>query len=112
MTVSATDNGGTANGGSDSSVVQTFTLTVALVNHAPSFAAGAAQSTVKNAGTQTAGGWATAISPGPANESAQTVTFNVSNDNNALFAVQPAIAPDGTLTYTPRWRRAESRRSR
>ena len=26
--------------------------------------------------------------------------FLVSNDNNALFAVQPAIAPNGTLTYT------------
>ena len=34
----------------------------------------------------------------PANESGQVVHFNVSNDNNALFAQQPAIANDGTLT--------------
>ena len=29
------------------------------------------------------------------------MTFSVSNDNNALFSEQPAIAADGTLTYTP-----------
>ena len=44
--------------------------------------------------------WATAISAGPANESGQSVTFDVDNDNHALFSQQPAIAADGTLTYT------------
>jgi hypothetical protein len=34
-------------------------------------------------------------------ESAQTVQFLVSGDNPSLFSVQPAISPDGTLTYTP-----------
>jgi hypothetical protein len=46
-------------------------------------------------------GWATAISAGPANESSQTLNFIVTNSNNPLFSVQPAIAPNGTLTYTP-----------
>jgi hypothetical protein len=32
-------------------------------------------------------------------ESAQTVHFEVSNGNPALFSQQPAISPDGTLTY-------------
>ncbi len=27
--------------------------------------------------------------------------YIVSNNNTALFTVQPAIAPNGTLTYTP-----------
>ena len=36
-----------------------------------------------------------------ADESSQNVTFNVSSTNGGLFAVPPAIAPDGTLTYTP-----------
>jgi hypothetical protein len=45
--------------------------------------------------------WATAISAGPANEAGQTVAFAVTNNNNALFTVQPAISPAGTLTYTP-----------
>src|SRR5207249_6962286 len=43
----------------------------------------------------------TAISPGPADESGQTVTFGVTNNNNALFSVQPAISPAGVLTFTP-----------
>ena len=47
------------------------------------------------------GGWATAVSPGPPNETSQSVTFTANADNPALFVVQPAVAPDGKLTYTP-----------
>ena len=101
ITVTAQDDGGTANGGSDTSAASSFTLTVAPVNDAPSFTKGANQSVVALLGAQTVPGWATAISPGPANESSQTVTFPVTNDNSSLFSVQPAVASDGTLTYTP-----------
>ena len=34
-------------------------------------------------------------------EASQTVQFAVTNDNPALFAVQPAVSPNGTLTYKP-----------
>jgi Big-like domain-containing protein/Ig-like domain-containing protein len=34
-------------------------------------------------------------------ENGQHVTFEVSNNNPSLFSQQPAISPDGTLTYTP-----------
>jgi hypothetical protein len=34
-------------------------------------------------------------------ESGQSVSFEVSNSNPALFSAQPAISPDGTLSYTP-----------
>ena len=44
---------------------------------------------------------ASAISTGPADESAQTASFTVTNNNNALFSVQPAINASGTLTFTP-----------
>jgi hypothetical protein len=71
------------------------------VNDPPSFTKGADQSVVSLLGAQTVPNWATAISPGPADESSQNVTFNVTSDNNGLFSVQPAIAPNGTLTYTP-----------
>ena len=101
VTVTAHDDGGTANGGSDTSAPHSFTLTVAPVNDPPSFTKGPDQSVVGLLGAQTIPGWATAISPGPANESSQNVTFEVSNDNNSLFAVQPAISPSGTLTFTP-----------
>jgi hypothetical protein len=101
VTVTAHDDGGTANGGSDTSAPQTFTITVDPVNDPPSFTAGPNQTSVSLLGAQTVAGWATNISPGPANESSQTLTFLVSNDNSGLFSVQPAVAPDGTLTYTP-----------
>ena len=44
---------------------------------------------------------ASSISAGPPSESSQVLTFLVSNDNNALFSVQPAISATGTLTFTP-----------
>ena len=70
-------------------------------NVAPTFVAGANQTVLEDAGAQTVTGWATSISAGPASESAQTVDFIVSNNNASLFSVAPAIAADGTLTYTP-----------
>jgi hypothetical protein len=101
VTVTAHDDGGTANGGNDTGPPHPFTLTVGAVNDPPSFTKGPDQSVLGLLGAQTVPGWATAISPGPANESSQNVTFTVTNDNNSLFSAQPAIAPNGTLTYTP-----------
>ena len=102
ITVVLMDNGGTANGGVDTSAPQTFVINVALVNHAPSFTKGADQTVLEDAGAQTVSPWATAISPGPANESGQTVTFQITgNTNAALFSVAPAVSPTGVLTYTP-----------
>jgi HD domain len=101
ITVTAVDNGSTANGGADTSAVSTFTIAITPVNDAPSFTAGANQAVVSLLGAQTILGWATGISAGPADEFSQTVTFVVTNDNPGLFAIQPAIAPNGRLTYTP-----------
>ena len=54
-----------------------------------------------NAGAQSQSNFATSMSAGPANESAQTVSFILTNTNNALFSAQPAINASGTLTFTP-----------
>src|SRR5205823_3994749 len=99
VTVTLHDDGGTANGGADTSAAVTFTIHVTPVNDAPSFTPGGNVAIDENSGAYAAP-WATAISAGPANESSQIVHFNVSNDNNALFAVQPAISPTGVLTFT------------
>ena len=101
FTFQVRDDGGTANGGVDSSATQTFTITVTAVNDAPSFTKGADQTVLEDSGASLVTGWATNISAGPANESSQTVQFLVSNDNNSLFSGQPAVSPGGTLTYTP-----------
>ena len=90
-----------ANDGQTSSNLATITLQVLAVNDAPSFTIGAHQVVNENSGPQVLAGFATDIAAGPANENAQTVAFRVTNNNNALFSVQPAIAPDGTLSYTP-----------
>ena len=89
-----------ANDGQANSTPATVNITVVPVNDAPSFTGSGNQKVNQNAGAQTVS-WAQNISAGPANESEQTLNFLVSNDNNGLFSAQPAIAPDGTLTYTP-----------
>ena len=101
VTVVAHDDGGTANGGVDTSQPRTFQIAIGIVNHAPSFVAGADQTVLEDAGPQIVSGWATAVSPGPANESGQTVSFDLSTTNPGLFAAAPAVSPTGTLTYTP-----------
>ncbi len=100
VTVFLHDNGGTAAGGVDTSVSQTFTITVTAVNDEPSFTVGGDQSVQENSGAQTVGGFATNISTG-GNDTGQTVEFLVSNNNPSLFSAQPAISANGTLTYTP-----------
>ncbi|MCP4786125.1 MAG: hypothetical protein GY903_16485 [Fuerstiella sp.] len=71
-------------------------------NQAPSFTGGVDQVVAEDAGPQAVPGWASNISPGPANESHQTVQFvRTENTNPDLFAVQPSVSADGTLTYTP-----------
>ena len=101
VAVQALDNGGTANGGDNTSDAQTFIITVMAINDAPSFVVGTDVVVDEDSGLQTMAGWATGISAGPANESGQTVTFLVSNDNNGLFSQQPDVSADGTLTFTP-----------
>jgi VCBS repeat-containing protein len=96
--VTLVDNGG----GTNSSGTVSFNITITPVNDAPSFTKGADQTVAEDSGAQTVAGWATAISAGPADEAGQTLTFNVTgNTNPTLFSVAPAVAANGTLTYTP-----------
>ncbi len=87
--------------GSDfSTAAYTMTINVNAVNTEPSFTSGGNQSVAEDAGSQTVVGWGAPVDPGT-NEAAQTVTFQVSNDNNPLFSAQPSINSSGDLTYTP-----------
>lgn len=101
VSVTLMDDGGTAGGGDDTSPTANFTITITGVNDVPSFTAGANETVLEDAGAQSVVGWATGLSEGAANESGQTLSFNVVNDNNALFSAQPAISAAGELTYTP-----------
>ena len=65
------DDGGTDNGGDDTSPEATLTITVTSVNDEPTFTAGLDQLVLEDAGPQFVANWATGIRPGPANESSQ-----------------------------------------
>ncbi|MEM9291943.1 MAG: tandem-95 repeat protein [Acidobacteriota bacterium] len=103
ITVELMDDGGTANGGVDTSPTQDFTITVTAVNDAPSFTLSAgAVALDEDAGAQAIAGWALTISPGPADEAGQTVGFNVTgNTVPGLFSAGPAISSTGVLSFTP-----------
>lgn len=98
MIIRAKDTSGLV---SDASV----TITVNSVNDAPSFAlTGNAPTVNQDAGPQSVPGFAANISPGPANEAAQAVAFNLSVGSvtgNLTFSSPPAINPaTGQLSYT------------
>jgi VCBS repeat-containing protein len=102
VSVWLSDDGGTANGGDDTSDPQNFQITVTAVNDEPSFdlPADPDQTVVQDLGPQTVSGFATNIVAGPSDESGQALTFHTSNDNTALFATQPSIdESSGDLTY-------------
>ena len=97
VTVTVTDNA-TPTAATDSVAL---TITITNVNEMPSFTKGANQNLPASTATaQSVANWATAIHDGDSSVT-QTLTFNVSNDNNGLFTIQPALAADGTLNYTP-----------
>ena len=97
--VFVTDDGGTANGGSNQSNTQTFTITVISVNDAPDFTASNPPAVNANAGTITISNWAS-FEPGAANEDTQQPQYEVLNITNPdLFASLPAINTNGDLTY-------------
>lgn len=83
----------------------TVTITIDPVNDAPSFTSGGDVTVSVLAGAFSQA-WATNGSPGPANESGQTLAYDLSFDPDfalgpEFFSVQPSIAPDGTLSFTP-----------
>ncbi|MGE5686317.1 MAG: Ig-like domain-containing protein, partial [Gemmatimonadota bacterium] len=92
-----------ASDGTLASAAVTVTITVNPVNDPPSFTKGPDETASAGSGQVTIVGWVTNISPGPANEVGQTVTFTVANNTPEAFAPgqQPAVDPSGTLTFQP-----------
>ena len=93
------------------SMTDTFVLTVNGVNDPPSFTKGPDQTVAEDSGPQTVPNWATNISPGPSNESGQTLTFVycngpieiVENRYGALpFAIALGPTPGAQQVLPPR----------
>jgi hypothetical protein len=93
ITVTATDSAGATN--------KTFTVTINAVNDVPIFALSTNNVKIaQNTGAQTFAAFVKNISPGPADESTQTVAFIVTPKNPTDFLVAPAIdGTNGDLTF-------------
>lgn len=103
-TVTLVDNGGTANGGQDTSTPHPLTITINYVNAAPHFAKGLDQVVDEDSGPHTVSNWATGISDGPGDLAGQTLTFQVQPadaQSAALFSDGPSIDASGNLSFTP-----------
>ena len=101
VTVGIEDDGGADRGGNPVGASVGFTITIVPVNDPPTFSLGGEVDVAQDDGPQTRVGFAGAISAGPADEAAQTVSFNVVAGRPDLFTVGPAISADGTLVFTP-----------
>lgn len=75
-------------------------VNVTITRLPPSFAKGPAPTVLEDAPNTTVTGWATAISGG-SGATGQSVGFRVGNSRPSLFATQPSIAADGTLSFSP-----------
>ncbi|MBI1319233.1 MAG: tandem-95 repeat protein [Candidatus Hydrogenedens sp.] len=84
------------------SAVSTIALSITPINDPPSFTAGPNVSVAKNSAPFTAPNWAFNASPGPRNESGQTLRYVVEVEDDSLFFAQPMVSPIGTLSFTPR----------
>jgi len=94
------DDGGSANGGVDSSGVQYLDISVQAVNDYPTFVATTAISVLEDSGANSIPDVITAITDG--DEGTQIVSLIMNNINPSLYDIQPQIdLSTGTLTFTP-----------
>ncbi|ETR71244.1 MAG: hypothetical protein OMM_08251, partial [Candidatus Magnetoglobus multicellularis str. Araruama] len=104
ITVTITDNGGTNFGGVDT-YTDTFVLNVTPVNDPPTMTTLGDQSVLEDDIPVCVSDWATNISKGATNETAQVLTFDFTSDNPDLFLSGPSIVYTqsgtvGDLCYT------------
>ena len=90
-----------ASDGQASSNEASYRIWVAPVNDPPTFTPGPALIETHAGDGPVAIQWATDVSPGPANESGQQVSFEIMAPSAEKFADPPAIDSDGVLTFTP-----------
>ena len=91
VTLYAQDNGGTANGGSNTSASQTFVINVTAINDAPTLNAISNLILQEGAGSQTVN--LSGITVGPTNEAGQSLAVTTTSSN-------PALIPSPTVIYT------------
>ena len=93
------DDGGTANGGNDTSDTQTFHIEVLSVNDQPEFRMENEYICGEDDPEQYKLNWAYDIKPGADNESGQALSFIVTTPQPEMFGQGPTINPSGTLIF-------------
>ena len=91
----------TATSDGSPSVPATVDITVDPVNDNPTFTVGSDVTVNEDSGSYSDGLFITDGSPGPSDESGQTLTYTVTATDTNLFSAQPAISASGGLTFTP-----------
>jgi hypothetical protein len=92
----------TASDADDTSEPAQVTITLQAVNDPPQFAGGPDIAVLAGTTPVVRANWAAVTSNGAVDETAQTTHYVITgNTRPTLFNVPPAIAADGTLTFTP-----------
>jgi len=99
VTIYLEDNGPSIPPHQNISDEKSFKITVLPVNDPPVFTKGPNKFIAEDATEQRFENWATNITPGPADESTQILTFNITTDNDDLFAIYPTVSSTGTLIF-------------
>jgi len=81
---------------------KTVVCSILAVNDPPVFTKGPDVSVFEDDGRQIFNNWATDISPGPSNESDQSVSFLTTTRSTELFEELPHILPNGSLVFKPK----------
>jgi hypothetical protein len=92
-----------ASDGEANSAIATVTVTVSPVNDDPTFTPGGDIEVTTLEALAFSDQWASGVDPGPPDESAQALDFDVTLDSPAdaaIFPVPPQISDDGTLTFS------------
>jgi len=90
-----------ANDGTNDSLDATVTIDVVSVNDAPSFTKGSNRTVAEDSGTLAVSGWPTNASPGPTDESGQSLSYVISSDDHPeYFSAGPAVDSTGELSFT------------
>ena len=97
ITVVLKDDGG----GDDTSEPKSFIITIESINDPPYFTKGNDIIFNEDCGLKHIANWASDISPGAVNESEQKLEFKTIAYNNDLFAKQPYVDVDSSLTFMP-----------
>ncbi len=85
----------------DSSALDSFTISVSAVNDAPGFSRLEDITTASDSVERILPAWAKSIASGPQDEFGQKTAFRLSHTAASLYALQPTLAWDGTLRFTP-----------